>query len=129
MNIEGVHIFNLGSVSNPMPPDLRASYAILETDAAGYHLESRFVEYDHQAVIAAVHAVKHPAAHSSSITNWAKTYRAGKLHNQRASFPFFFTGIDHRQTGKDQTHTPIIPQVIFSARNAITMIHATIGGR
>ncbi len=62
MNIEGVHIFNLGSVSNPMPPDLRASYAILETDAAGYHLERRFVEYDHQAVIAAVHAVKHPAA-------------------------------------------------------------------
>ncbi len=62
MKIEGVHIFNLGSVSNPMPPDLRASYAILEADAHGYHLQHRYVNYDHQAVIAAIQTVKHPAA-------------------------------------------------------------------
>jgi predicted phosphodiesterase len=60
--LEGVRIFNLGSVSNPMPPDLRAKYAILEAGENGFHLERRFVEYDHQAVIEAVTAVKHPAA-------------------------------------------------------------------
>jgi predicted phosphodiesterase len=62
LDVDGVRVFNLGSVSNPMPPDLRAKYAVLEADESGYRIERRFVDYDHEAVIAAVQAVKHPAA-------------------------------------------------------------------
>jgi predicted phosphodiesterase len=56
-----VRIVNLGSVSNPLAPDLRASYALIEADEAGYRLEQRRVDYDHQAVIAALAAAGHPA--------------------------------------------------------------------
>lgn len=55
-------VVNLGSLSNPLAPDLRASYALIEADQAGYRLEQRRVEYDHQAVIAALTAIGHPAA-------------------------------------------------------------------
>jgi putative phosphoesterase len=57
-----VRVVNLGSVSNPLVPDLRASYALIEADAAGYRLEQRRVEYDHAAVIAALDAARHPTA-------------------------------------------------------------------
>ena len=60
--VNNVRIVNLGSVSNPLPPDLRASYIILNADAKGYTLEHRLVNYDHEAVIAAMHKIKHPAA-------------------------------------------------------------------
>ena len=53
---------NLGSVSNPLSGDLRASYALLEADESGYRLEPRRVEYDRDAVIAAIARVRHPAA-------------------------------------------------------------------
>ena len=56
-----LRVVNLGSVSNPLAPDLRASYALIEADRAGYRLEQRRVEYDHAAVIAALQAVGHPA--------------------------------------------------------------------
>jgi predicted phosphodiesterase len=59
--VGGVHVANLGSVSNPMAPDLRASYVLLDADRAGYRLTFRRVDYDHQAVIAATEAVGHPA--------------------------------------------------------------------
>lgn len=39
-------LINTGSVSNPFPPDLRASYVLVEADEAGYRLEHRRVEYD-----------------------------------------------------------------------------------
>ena len=58
----GKRIVNLGSVSNPLPPDLRASYVILETTASGYTIAYRRVEYDREAVIAAVQAMHHPGA-------------------------------------------------------------------
>jgi len=58
----GVRLVNAGSVSNPFPPDLRASYLLLEADASGTRLEPRRVEYDHQAVIDALDRVAHPAA-------------------------------------------------------------------
>jgi predicted phosphodiesterase len=61
VTIAGVRVVNLGSVSNPLPPDLRASYVLLEADAHGYHLEHRRVAYDHAAVIEAVRARCHPA--------------------------------------------------------------------
>ena len=55
-------VINLGSVSNPRSPDLRASYVILEAKISGIELEHRRVSYDHQAFIAAVHRSRHPAA-------------------------------------------------------------------
>jgi predicted phosphodiesterase len=59
-SIAGKRIVNLGSISNPLPPDLRATYAILEADASGYTIACRRVEYDRDAVIAAVQAMQHP---------------------------------------------------------------------
>jgi len=61
-SMDGVRVVNLGSVSNPVPPDLRATYAILEADRSGYEITSRRVEYNHHAVMAAVERVRHPAA-------------------------------------------------------------------
>ena len=58
--IEGVRVFNLGSVSNPMKSRLEASYALLEADSAGYHMQLRYVDYDRQAVIEELQRVKHP---------------------------------------------------------------------
>lgn len=57
----GIRVVNPGSVSNPFPPDLRASYAVLDADKDGYKLHSRRVEYDRDAVIKAVREVNHPA--------------------------------------------------------------------
>jgi len=54
-------VVNPGSVSNPFPPDLRASYAILEADENGYEINHRQVDYDREAVIKAVQEVNHPA--------------------------------------------------------------------
>lgn len=59
--IEGVRVVNLGSVSLQVRPDLRASYAILEANEAGYQLVLRKVEYDQQAVVERLAAQKHPA--------------------------------------------------------------------
>jgi predicted phosphodiesterase len=58
--VGSVCVFNPGSVSNQFPPDLRASYAILDADASGYRLEHRRVEYDRAAVIAELKRVRHP---------------------------------------------------------------------
>jgi hypothetical protein len=60
--IDGLHIVNLGSVSNPVPPDLRASYVILNATPSGYQVEFRRVAYNCEAVVDAVHRMKHPAA-------------------------------------------------------------------
>jgi predicted phosphodiesterase len=56
-----LHVVNLGSVSNPLAPDLRASYVILDADTKGYQVTFRRVDYDHAAVIAATEAAGHPA--------------------------------------------------------------------
>jgi predicted phosphodiesterase len=58
--IEGIRVFNLGSVSNPYPPDLRASYAILDANTSGYELRHCRASYDPGAVIAAIEHVRHP---------------------------------------------------------------------
>lgn len=55
-------VVNVGSVSNPVPPDLRAHYAILDADTAGHHLESRWVAYDREAVVARLEHLRHPGA-------------------------------------------------------------------
>ncbi len=56
-----IRVVNPGSVSNPFPPDLRASYAVLDADARGYSIHHRRVDYDRDAVIRAVRDVNHPA--------------------------------------------------------------------
>jgi predicted phosphodiesterase len=53
-------IVNLGSLSNPVPPDLRASYVILQADASGYQIQHRRVDYDREGVIAALERLNHP---------------------------------------------------------------------
>jgi len=60
--VGGVRAVNLGSVSNPWAPDLRASYVLLEAGASGYRLQHRRVAYDRQAVIEAVRRSRHPGA-------------------------------------------------------------------
>jgi len=60
--VDGVRLVNPGSVSNPLPPDLRASYAILESHTGGYQIDFHRVDYDYQAVMAATLRVQHPAA-------------------------------------------------------------------
>ena len=64
MNAEigGVHVINLGSVSNPVTPDGRAWYALLEADEHGYRVRLRRVAYDHAAVYASLDKMRHPAA-------------------------------------------------------------------
>lgn len=62
LRVAGVHLVNVGSVSNPLPPDLRASYMILEADEAAHRLQHRQVAYDRAAVVAELQRVHHPAA-------------------------------------------------------------------
>ena len=56
------HILNPGSISNPRPPILQASYAILDATNEGYKIEHRKVEYDRDKVIYQVQKLKHPGA-------------------------------------------------------------------
>lgn len=60
--IKGKRVVNVGSVSIPFPPDLRASYVSLEANAVGYQLEHHRVDYDREAVIAAIEQLRHPGA-------------------------------------------------------------------
>jgi hypothetical protein len=60
--VNQVTVLNPGAVSNPLAPDLRASYALLDADTQGWTAQHRRVEYDHAAVIAAVEHSQHPAA-------------------------------------------------------------------
>jgi predicted phosphodiesterase len=60
--VDGMHVVNVGSVSNPRPPDLRACYAILRASGDGYRVEHRRVEYDRAAVTSALEQLRHPGA-------------------------------------------------------------------
>lgn len=60
--VEGVRVFNIGSVSNPLRERLEASYALLEADANGHTISLCYVDYDHQKVIEELQRVKHPDA-------------------------------------------------------------------
>lgn len=70
--VDGATVINTGPVSNPLMPDLRASYAILDVDAGGFRVHHRRVAYDHDAVIAAVRLSCHPA------TNFIIDHQLGK---------------------------------------------------
>ena len=58
--VNGIRIVNLGSISNPHMPDLRAWYALLNADEQGYSLEQLQVEYDYEALVKAIQASSHP---------------------------------------------------------------------
>lgn len=60
--IDRVMVINPGPVSNPLAPDLRASYAILDADGNGFKVTHQRVAYDHRATIEAVQRSQHPAA-------------------------------------------------------------------
>jgi predicted phosphodiesterase len=59
--VDSVRLVNPGSVSNPFPPDLRASYALLSCDSQGYTIEHHRVDYDRQAVIEALQGLAYPS--------------------------------------------------------------------
>src|SRR3546814_12438606 len=52
---------NLGSVSNPIVDDLRASYVVLHSDRQGHLVEHRRVAYDRGAFLRTIAASGHPA--------------------------------------------------------------------
>ena len=60
--VDGVRAVNLGSVSNPITDDLRASYVVLHVDRSGHRVEHRRVAYDQAAFLNAVAQSGHPAA-------------------------------------------------------------------
>lgn len=60
--VDNIRVVNLGSVSNPHPPDLRASYVILEANDIGYALTHHRVNYDRAAVIEHCEKINHPSS-------------------------------------------------------------------
>ena len=60
--MDSILVVNPGSVGNPLAPDLRASYAVLEVSNLGCSVTHRRVEYEHKAVIDAVRQISHPSA-------------------------------------------------------------------
>ncbi len=80
LSVNGIRVVNLGSVSNSVQEDLRASYAIIHANERGYTIEHRRVEYDREAVIAALEQSHHPASQfiiqymrGKNIPHWSKT--------------------------------------------------------
>jgi predicted phosphodiesterase len=60
--VGGVRAVNLGSLSNPITDDLRASYVVLHADRHGHSVEHRRVSYDREAFVDAVARSGHPAS-------------------------------------------------------------------
>lgn len=71
-----VRVVNLGSVSNPTAPDLRASYVMIDASASGTTIEHRRVEYDHAGFIEAVRSSRHPEA--EFILNFQRGNKLGR---------------------------------------------------
>ena len=60
--VDDMNVINLGSVSNPTAPDLRASYVLLDSSPSGTRVEHRRVSYDQDAFVESVHRSRHPSA-------------------------------------------------------------------
>ncbi|NDJ75679.1 MAG: metallophosphoesterase family protein [Chloroflexi bacterium] len=58
--VGATRVVNVASVSNPMTPDMRPRYVMLEADEGGYRLESRRVSLDVGEVIDAIQQSRHP---------------------------------------------------------------------
>lgn len=61
-SVAGRRAVNLGSVSNPLTAEMRASYVLMEAERTGYRLWHRQVAYDYEAVIAAIQQAHHPTS-------------------------------------------------------------------
>lgn len=59
--LPGTHIWNLGCVSNPIPPDLRASYLLVEASQLDSRVTRHRVAYDLQRVLEITRKRRHPA--------------------------------------------------------------------
>ena len=53
-------VVNLGSLSIPFGPDVRASYVLLENDAGGHRIEHRRVAYDIDELLAQMNRLRFP---------------------------------------------------------------------
>lgn len=60
--VDGTEIWNLGSVSNPPTPDLRASYLTVEATADATNVVRHRVSYDVERAVELVWQRRHPAA-------------------------------------------------------------------
>jgi predicted phosphodiesterase len=58
--VGGIHVVNLGSISNPITPGLQATYALLDAGEHGYSIQLRRVRYDREAVVNATLQSRHP---------------------------------------------------------------------
>lgn len=58
--VDGRHIINPGSISNPIGKDPSACYAMITADEASYDVEYFRVDYDQQAVIDTLYRINHP---------------------------------------------------------------------
>jgi predicted phosphodiesterase len=68
---------NLGSVSNPITSDLRASYVVVDDDPRGHALSHRRVAYDHDEVVRRLRQSSHPEA----------SYLAGFQQGKQVRYP------------------------------------------
>jgi len=75
-HVGDVRVVNLGSVSNPTAPDLRASYVMLDASPSGAKIEHRRVAYDHDAFIEAVRRSRHPE--TEFILNFQRGKKVGR---------------------------------------------------
>jgi predicted phosphodiesterase len=82
--VGGVRVINLGSVSNPSAPDLRASYVMLHASDAGTRVEHRRVAYDHAAFIESVRRTRHPEA--EFILDFQRGRKVGRSPHPDQSF-------------------------------------------
>ncbi len=72
-----VRAVNLGSVSNPLPPDLRASYVMVEADENEHTIEHVRVAYSHDTVVASLDALQHPGR------TWLIAHQRGEVKPRR----------------------------------------------
>ena len=77
-----VRAVNLGSVSNPITDDLRASYVVIEADRHGHRVEHRRVDYDRAAFLATLERSGHPTA----------DYIASFQHGEQRRYPSRIVG-------------------------------------
>ncbi|MDQ3539917.1 MAG: metallophosphatase family protein [Chloroflexota bacterium] len=59
--VDGIRVFNTGSVSNPVTDDQRAMWTLLDADESGYRFDRRFVAYDRERYLDQVASLHHPA--------------------------------------------------------------------
>ncbi|MFQ5923511.1 MAG: metallophosphoesterase family protein, partial [Anaerolineales bacterium] len=79
--VSGIRVASPGSVSNPLPPDLRAKYVTIELRSDGYDLQFHQVDYDRDEIVQAAKAVNHPASEyiavfmeGKRVPEWLKRY-------------------------------------------------------